>query len=88
VAIIRRRVPAAAMSLAEQVAAAVQRLRSLDVQKPPGIAEAVNWVAAAQLLGLVALDEHGVEQTLGSVLKYREDVELAHDRGLGWVATG
>jgi MoxR-like ATPase len=88
VAIIRRRVPAAAMSLAEQVAAAVQRLRSLDVQKPPGIAEAVNWVAAAQLLGLVALDERGVEQTLGSVLKYREDVELAHERGLGWVATG
>ena len=65
VAIIRRRVPDASVTLAGQVAAAVQRLRSLDVQKPPGIAEAINWVAAAQLLGLTELDAAGAEQTLG-----------------------
>ena len=87
-AIIRRRVPDASVTLAEQVAAAVQRLRSLDVQKPPGIAEAINWVAALELLGLTELDAAGAEQTLGSVLKYREDLDLARERGLAWVAAG
>jgi MoxR-like ATPase len=86
--IIRRRVPAAEASLATQVAAAVARLRSLDVQKPPGIAEAIDWVAAVRLLGLAELDEAGVEQTLGSVLKYREDHDVARERGLAWVAGG
>ncbi|MEP7113856.1 MAG: MoxR family ATPase, partial [Ilumatobacteraceae bacterium] len=46
--IVRRRVPAASADLAENVAAAVARLRTLDVQKPPGIAEAINWVAALE----------------------------------------
>ncbi|HEY3238621.1 MAG TPA: MoxR family ATPase [Acidimicrobiia bacterium] len=86
VAIIRRRVPEASTTLAEQVAAAVARLRTLDLQKPPGIAEAINWVAAARLLGLADLDEAAAEQTLGSVLKYREDLDLARERGLAWVA--
>jgi MoxR-like ATPase len=88
VAIIRRRVPEASVALATQVAAAVERLRSLDVQKPPGIAEAINWVGAARLLGLVQLDARAVGQTLGAVLKYREDLELARERGLDWVAAG
>jgi MoxR-like ATPase len=88
VAIIRRRVPAATVSLAEQVAAAVQRLRSLDVQKPPGIAEAINWVAAVELLGVGELDAPVAERTLGSVLKYREDHDVARVRGLAWVASG
>jgi MoxR-like ATPase len=88
VAIIRRRVPAASTTLTEQVAAAMQRVRSLDVQKPPGIAEAIDWVSAVQLLGLERLDEPAVEQTLGSVLKYREDHDLARERGLAWIAAG
>ena len=54
--IIRRRVPAARTTLAEQVAAAVGRLRTLDVQKPPGIAEAIDWVAALEVLGIDQLD--------------------------------
>ncbi len=87
VAIIRRRVPDASTTLSEQVAAAVARLRTLDLQKPPGIAEAINWVAAAALLGIGHLDEAAVEQTLGSVLKYREDLDLARERGLAWVAS-
>jgi MoxR-like ATPase len=86
VAIVRRRVPEAAASLAEQVAAAVARLRTLDLQKPPGVAEAINWVATARLLGFDRLDEAGTDQTLGSVLKYREDLDVARDRGLAWVA--
>ncbi len=78
-AIVRARVPAASAELAAQVAGAVQRLRSLDVQKPPGVAEAIDWVHAASLLGLRRLDEASVDATLGSVLKYRED----HRRGPG-----
>jgi MoxR-like ATPase len=88
VAVIRRRVPAASTTVAEQVAAAVERLRSLDVQKPPGLAEAINWVATLGLLGLDRLDGAAVERTLGSVLKYREDLDLARARGLDWVAGG
>jgi MoxR-like ATPase len=88
VAIVRRRVPEAAAPLAEQVAAAVARLRTLDLQKPPGVAEAINWVATARLLGLDRLDEDVAARTLGSVLKYREDLDVARDRGLAWVAGG
>jgi len=87
-AIVRARVPEASAKLAEDVAGAVQRIRSLDVQKPPGVAEAIDWVHAAALLGLTRLDEQGVERTLSSVLKYREDQELAQAEGLSWVASG
>lgn len=85
-AIIALRVPEAPESLVVQVAEAVQRLRGIDVQKPPGVAEAIDWVHAAMLLGLDVLDEAGVARTLGSVLKYREDQELARAEGLAWVA--
>ncbi len=85
-AIIALRVPQAPESLVVQVASAVERLRGIDVQKPPGVAEAIDWVHAAMLLGLDVLDEAGVARTLGSVLKYREDQELARAEGLAWVA--
>src|SRR5579872_5169270 len=88
VAIIRRRVPAASTTLAEQVGAAVARLRSLELQKPPGVAEAINWATVIGLLGLERLDEAATGQTLGTVLKYREDVDLTRERGLAWVAGG
>ena len=86
VAIVRARVPEASAELATEVAGAVQRLRSLDVQKPPGVAEAIDWVHAASLLGLDHLDEDGVEMTLGSVLKYREDHDVARAATLRWIA--
>ena len=85
-AIIRRRVPAASQSLALQVASAVRRLRSLDIQKPPGVAEAINWVLALDLLGLPTLDAPAVAATVGSVIKYREDLDVVSERGLAWVA--
>jgi MoxR-like ATPase len=87
-AIIRRRVPAAQSKLADQVAGAVSRLRSLDVQKPPGIAEAIGWVSALQALGIETLNPDTAQLTLGSVLKYREDVATAEQRGLEWVVAG
>ena len=86
VQIVRLRVPEASADLAAQVAGAVQRLRSLDVQKPPGVAEAIDWVHAATLLGIKTLDANAVDLTMGSVLKYREDQDLARAEGLSWVA--
>jgi MoxR-like ATPase len=88
VEIVRSRVPSSSRSLAEQVAGAVARLRSLDVQKPPGIAEAIGWVAALDVLGIERLDSAAAERTIGSVLKYREDAMVAAERGFGWVADG
>ena len=85
-AIVRARVPAASADLAAQVASAVQRLRSLDVQKPPGVAEAIDWVHAASLMGLTSLDADGIDLTLGSVLKSREDHDVARAAGLAWIA--
>lgn len=84
--IVRLRVPEAPRELTEQVAAAVQRLRGIDVQKPPGVAEAIDWVNAAMLLGIRDLDADSVDRTLGSVLKYREDQDVARAEGLAWVA--
>ncbi len=84
--IVRRRVPGSAEPLAVSAAAAVTRLRSLDMVKPPGIAEAIDWVAALSLLGLTRLDAAAVERTWGAVLKNREDRELAGARGAAWLA--
>ncbi len=86
--IIRNRVPHAPPTLAEQIAAAVTRIRTLDVQKPPGVAEAIDWLRALTVLGLVHLDAEAVETTLGSALKYREDHDVARSEGLAWIAQG
>jgi MoxR-like ATPase len=86
--IVQSRIPEAPALLVAQVAAAVQRLRGLDVQKPPGVAEAIDWVHAAILLGVADLDAEAVARTLGSVLKYREDQDVARAAGLAMVAGG
>jgi MoxR-like ATPase len=80
--IVRRRVPGSSEQLAVDVTRALARLRAADVQKPPGIAEAIDWVAALELLGAERLDSGSAERTLGSVLKYREDQELVRSIGL------
>jgi MoxR-like ATPase len=82
VEIIRRRVKGAAETLAVQVAAAVGAMRDSDVQKPPGIAEAIDWLAALGLLGVQRLDAAAIDRTLGSVLKYSEDQEVLRAAGL------
>jgi MoxR-like ATPase len=84
--IVRRRVPGSAEPLALDAAAAVTRLRSLELVKPPGIAEVIDWVAALTVLGIPRLDAAAVEASWGSVLKNREDLELARGRGAGWLA--
>ena len=87
VEIVRRRVKGASETLAVQVADAVARIRDSDVQKPPGVAEAIDWVAALGLLGVEELDEAAVDRTLGSVLKYSEDQEVVRAAGLGQLVT-
>jgi MoxR-like ATPase len=79
--IIRRRVPAASSELAAAVAGALRRLRASDVQKPPGIAEGVDWVAALELLGVERLDGAAARRTIGAVLKDRDDQELVRAGG-------
>ena len=82
VEIVRRRVKGASETLAVQVANAVSRMRDSDVQKPPGIAEAIDWLAALDLLGIERLDAAAIEATLGSVLKYSDDQEVMRAAGL------
>jgi MoxR-like ATPase len=82
VEIVRRRVKGASSTLAVQVADAVSRMRDSDVQKPPGIAEAIDWVSALNLLGVEQLDVATADRTLGSVLKYSEDQDVIRAAGL------
>jgi MoxR-like ATPase len=86
--IVRRRVPEAAGWLAAQVTGAVQRLRNLELQKQPGVAEAISWTTALHTLGVEQLDTVAAERTLGAVLKYEEDVRLARATGLDALVTG
>ena len=85
VSIVRERVPGATEALAVQVSAATGRLRTLDLQKSPGTAEVIDWVQALHVLGLPVLDSASAAATLGSVLKYREDREVAMAASLAWV---
>ena len=80
--IVRRRVPRTSGELAGEVVRALARLRASDVQKPPGIAEGIDWVAALELLGAERLDAEAADRTLGTVLKYREDQEAVRAAGL------
>jgi MoxR-like ATPase len=86
--ILRRRVKGAAATLVVQVADAVSRMRDSDIQKPPGIAEAIDWVAALDLLGVEHLDVEAADRTLGSVLKYSEDQEVVRAAGLEEMVQG
>jgi len=80
--IVRRRVKGVSETLAVQVADAVSRMRESDIQKPPGIAESIDWVSALELLGVEHLDVATADRTLGSVLKYSEDQEVVRAAGL------
>jgi MoxR-like ATPase len=82
VAILRRRLPEVSQRLAEQVALAVRRLRGMDLLKPPGVAESLDWAAALAALGRDELDADTAAVTLGAVLKYREDADRVREAGL------
>jgi MoxR-like ATPase len=76
IAILRARLPGINERLAEQIVHYMEYLRTLPFQKVPGVAEAIDWANALMRLHREALDERTIEQTLGCVLKVREDWEL------------
>jgi MoxR-like ATPase len=82
VEIVRLRVPGVPERLALQAAAFVQGLRRLDLEKPPGVAETIDWAQALAALGSRELDPDVVESTLGSVLKHHEDLQGVRDAAL------
>jgi MoxR-like ATPase len=82
IAIVRARVPGVPERLAAEAAAFVEQLRGSDLAKLPGVAETIDWTQALVALGQEELDAAVVDATLGSVLKYHEDLERVRDRGL------
>ena len=83
--IVKLRVPQASETLARQVAGAVEALRGINLYKPPGVAETIDWATALGRLGVTEINEQVVEQTLGTVLKYREDQTRVRDHGIAGV---
>jgi MoxR-like ATPase len=81
VAILRARLPEVAERLARQVAGATARLRELELAKPPGVAEAIDWARALHALGVTELTGEVAGRTLGAVVKLREDTERVRDQG-------
>jgi MoxR-like ATPase len=95
--IIRRKVPGCNETLSRQVVAYVQKLRALDLFKNPGVAETIDWATALTELDRVALDPETVSDTLGTLLKYQDDIaridgaegrKLLDDVKAGLAATG
>ncbi|HSF17140.1 MAG TPA: MoxR family ATPase [Vicinamibacteria bacterium] len=79
--IVRTKLPQASETLASQVTRFVQELRQLELYKAPGVAETLDWTSALVALDKEALDETVVEETLGALLKYRDDVDKLRGDG-------
>jgi MoxR-like ATPase len=95
--IIRRKVPGCNATLSQQIVAYVQKLRGFDLFKNPGVAETIDWATALTELDRVALDPETVSDTLGTLLKYQDDIariegaegrKLLDDVKAGLAATG
>ncbi|MFB9950904.1 AAA family ATPase [Rhizobium puerariae] len=72
--IIRRKVPQCGETLSRQIVAYVQKLRTLDLFKNPGVAETIDWATALTELDRIALDPETIADTLGTLLKYQDDI--------------
>jgi MoxR-like ATPase len=83
--IVLAKVPGADEELARQVTSFVQELRTQDLYKLPGVAETIDWTTALVELNQRALDESIVEETLGVILKYKEDLQKVKDGSLSMV---
>jgi len=82
-AILQRRVPGAPQKLAQQIVGFVQRLRETELYKLPGIAETIEWTRALMQLDAFVLDPETVNQTLGVLLKYQDDITKVHGSEAG-----
>jgi MoxR-like ATPase len=84
-AIVHERVPDAPARLAEQVTAVVQELRGVELYKVPGVSETIDWVRALVALDARTLDPAAVEQTLGVVLKAKDDIDAVRGERLAGI---
>ena len=87
VEIVMVRAPEATEALTRKVVAAVNRLRALELAKPPGVAETIDWVRTLDVLGATELDTSTVQDTLGAVVKDYDDLELVR-ANLNGIASG
>ena len=87
-AILRRKLPGIDERLATRVSGAVRRLREMELLKPPGVAESLDWAQALLALGRDDLDTESAALTLGAVLKYREDADRVVAAGLDALLAG
>ncbi|MGD9530551.1 MAG: AAA family ATPase, partial [Pseudonocardia sp.] len=78
--ILHSRIPGVPQRLAKEVAVAAQKLRTMDLLKPPGVAESLDWARALMLIGASHLDVDTAARTLGAMLKYREDADRVRNR--------
>jgi MoxR-like ATPase len=85
--IVQVRAPGVARALSEAAVAAVHRLREMDLAKPPGVAETIDWVQTLDVVGAESLDPEVAADTLGAVVKDRDDLEQVRE-DLGWVTSG
>ena len=74
-AILRARAPEAQEALSREVVAFVQRLRSEDLFKKPGVAETIDWAKCLLALDVIALSPEVIADTLGAILKYQDDIQ-------------
>jgi len=79
--IINRKVPEIEEDLAKQIVSFIQKLRDLDISKPPGVSESLDWAMALLSLNKKELDEESIEETLGITLKSNEDAEIVKELG-------
>lgn len=77
--IVRRRVPEGSVPLVQAATAFITAARALDLDKPPGLAETIDWVSALSILGVAKIDRGVVESTMGSFIKTPDDRETVHD---------
>jgi MoxR-like ATPase len=84
--IVKVREPGAAEQLTRKVVAAVQRLRELDMAKPPGVAETIDWVRTLDVLGEAELTADAAADTLGAVVKDRDDLDLVRENLAGIIS--
>ena len=81
-AIIQRKVPELEAALADSVSEAMSRLRDVDLFKPPGVAESLDWAESLRLLQAGELSVPVIESTLGVILKYKDDIDLVRSAGV------
>jgi hypothetical protein len=74
--------------MAQKVVAAVNRLRDMELAKPPGVSETLDWVSALDALGAQELTAQSADDTLGSIVKDRDDLELVRTNIQAVVAGG